>query len=96
MNAALDRGHALVSGWHAQMFEVGAALLTRARQAGVITPGADEADVLKMIGAIAWAAQDAPDSHAQADRLLALLVNGLRPHTADPADSPRRTGAAPR
>jgi hypothetical protein len=33
---------------------------------------------MKMVGAIAWAAQDSPDSPAQADRLLALLVNGLR------------------
>lgn len=78
MNSALDRGNALVSTWHAQMFEVGAALLARARQAGAVTPDADEADVLKMIGAIAWAAQDSPDSHAQADRLLTLLTNGLR------------------
>jgi hypothetical protein len=31
-----------------------------------------------MVGAIAWAAQDTPDSSAQADRLLALLMNGLR------------------
>jgi hypothetical protein len=31
-----------------------------------------------MLGAIAWAAQDSPDSSAQADRLLALLMNGLR------------------
>ncbi|MBO3746165.1 hypothetical protein J5X84_08835 [Streptosporangiaceae bacterium NEAU-GS5] len=39
---------------------------------------ADDADVLKMVGAIAWAAQNAPDSSAQADRLLALFMNGLR------------------
>jgi AcrR family transcriptional regulator len=78
MNSALDRGNALVSTWHTQMFEVGAALLARARQTGVVAAEADEADVLKMIGAIAWAAQDAPDSRAQADRLLALLMNGLR------------------
>ncbi|WP_169739760.1 TetR/AcrR family transcriptional regulator [Amycolatopsis taiwanensis] len=78
MNSALDRGDSLVSTWHAQMFEVGAALLARARQSGAIVADADDADVLKMIGAIAWATQDAPDSSARADRLLALLVNGLR------------------
>jgi hypothetical protein len=33
---------------------------------------------MKMVGAIAWAAQDSPDSQAQADRLFALLMNGLR------------------
>jgi AcrR family transcriptional regulator len=78
MNSALDHGNGLVSTWHAEMFEVGAALLARARQSGVVVADADEADVLKMVGAIAWAAQDTPDSSAQADRLLALLMNGLR------------------
>jgi AcrR family transcriptional regulator len=78
MSSALYRGNGLVSAWHAEMFEVGAALLARARQSGVVVADADEADVLKMVGAIAWAAQDAPDSSAQADRLLALLMNGLR------------------
>ena len=78
MNSALDRENGLVSSWHAELFEVGAALLARARQSGAVVANADEADVLKMIGAIAWAAQDAPDSSAQADRLLALLMNGLR------------------
>jgi AcrR family transcriptional regulator len=73
LSSALDRGN--VSTWHAEMFEVGAALLTRARQSGVVAADTDETDVLKMVGAIAWAAQD---SSVQADRLLALLLNGLR------------------
>lgn len=75
MNSALDRGDDLVSTWHAELFDVGAALLSRARQSGAIVADADDTDVLKMVGAIAWAAQD---SSAQADRLLALLMNGLR------------------
>jgi AcrR family transcriptional regulator len=78
MSSALDREKSLASTWHAEMFEVGAALLVRARQSGVIVAYADEADVLKMVGAIAWAAQDTPDSSARADRLLTLLMNGLR------------------
>jgi len=78
MNSALDRENSLVSAWHAELFDVGAALLARARQSGVAVADADEADVLKMVGAIAWAAQDTPDSSAQADRLLTLLMNGLR------------------
>jgi AcrR family transcriptional regulator len=78
MSSALDRDHALVSTWHARMFVAGSALLARARRAGVIAAVADDADVLKMIGAIAWAAHDSPDGPAQADRLLALLLNGVR------------------
>lgn len=72
MNSALDDR---TEAWHAELFEVGGALLARARQAGAIVADADDADVMKMVGAIAWAAQD---SSAQADRLLTLLVNGLR------------------
>ena len=78
MNSALDREHGLVSAWHAQLFEVGAALLDRARQSGVVVAAADETDVLKMVGAIAWAAHDTPDGPAQADRMLTILLNGLR------------------
>jgi AcrR family transcriptional regulator len=78
MNSALDREHGLVSAWHAALFDVGAALLDRARQSGVVAAEADETDVLKMVGAIAWAAHDTPDSSARAGRLLALLLNGLR------------------
>jgi AcrR family transcriptional regulator len=78
MNSALDRENGLVSAWHAELFEVGTALLARARQSGAVAADADEADVLRMVGAIAWAAQGTPDSSAQADRLLALLMNGLR------------------
>lgn len=76
LSSALN--HERVSDWHAQMFEVGAALLARAREAHAIVPDARDDDVLRMIGAIAWAAQDSPDGSAQADRLLTLLLNGLK------------------
>lgn len=75
MNSALDREKDLVSAWHTEIFEVGAALLARARRSGAISDDADDADVLRMIGAIAWAAQDSAE---RADRLLSLLLNGLR------------------
>lgn len=81
MNSALDRSDSLASAWHAELFEVGAALLDRARRSGAIaspTDMAGAADVMRMVGAIAWAAQDSEDAAAQADRLLALLLSGLR------------------
>jgi transcriptional regulator SbtR-like protein len=86
MNSALDRVNDPVSAWHAELFEVGAALLARARRSGAVAADAGEADVLKMVGAIAWAAQDGPDSPAQADRLLALLTNGLRQPAGRPGE----------
>lgn len=78
MNSALDHENSPVSTWHGEMFEVGSALLSRAQQTGQVVADTDPADLLKMLGAIAWAAQDAPDSTVQADRLLELLLNGLR------------------
>jgi AcrR family transcriptional regulator len=72
MNSALSSE--VLSELHGQLFEVGAALLDRAFQAGAIV-AVDEADVLGMAGGIAWAARD---DAAQADRLLSLLMNGLR------------------
>jgi AcrR family transcriptional regulator len=91
MNSALDREDDPVSTWHAELFEVGAALLERARRSGAIgaDTDTDAADVLKMVGAIAWATQDAPDSSARADRLLALVVNGLRPRGSQAYSSGR-------
>jgi hypothetical protein len=78
LNSALDREKDLMSAWHAELFEVGAALLARARRAGLIGADADDADVLKIIGAIAWAAQDTPVGAARADRLLDVFLNVLR------------------
>lgn len=75
MSSAIDREKGLTSTWHAEMFEVGAELLTRAQRSGAVVADAVAGDVLKLVGAIAWAAQDSP---AQADRLLTLLLNGLR------------------
>ncbi|KAA8886203.1 TetR/AcrR family transcriptional regulator [Nocardia colli] len=75
MNSALGGENVAVSTWHAELIEVGGALLARARESGVVAAAANEADVLRMVGGIAWAAQD---GSAQADRLLALLMNGLR------------------
>lgn len=81
LNSAVDGGADLVSAWHAETFAMGTALLHRAQASGTVIATADAADVLRMIGAIAWAAQDSPDPSAQAERLLTLLLNGLRPAT---------------
>lgn len=67
--AVLNEG--LDSAWHAELLEVAAELVGRSGVA------ADAGDVLKMVSAIAWAAQD---DAAQADRLLTLFLNGLRVH----------------
>ena len=55
-----------------------------AGRSGAVVAEAADGDVLRMGGAIAWAAQDAPASPACADRLLTLLLNGLRHGGARP------------
>ncbi len=54
------------------------ALLVRAQQAGEVRPDADAMDLLKLAHAIAWATDQAPDGRNQADRLLAVVMDGLR------------------
>jgi AcrR family transcriptional regulator len=82
MAAAVDRDDNQVRNWHAQLVVVGADLLRRAQTAGAVVATVEPVDVLKMISAIAWASQDGSDSAAQAERLFAVVMSGLRPSGA--------------
>jgi len=53
-------------------------LLTRAQQAGVVRPDADAKDLIRLVHAVNIATEKAPDPE-QADRMLALILDGLRP-----------------
>ena len=55
-----------------------AALLARAQQAGVVRPDADAGDLIRLVHAVNIATEKAPDP-GQADRMLALILDGLRP-----------------
>jgi transcriptional regulator SbtR-like protein len=54
----------------------GAELFTRAQLAGVVRPDVSYRDLLKLVGAIAMATEQAPE---EADRLLALAMRGTMP-----------------
>jgi AcrR family transcriptional regulator len=56
-------------------------LLTRAQQAGAVRPDADAGDVIRLVHAVSIATEKAPDP-GQADRMLALIMDGLRPQPA--------------
>jgi AcrR family transcriptional regulator len=60
-------------------------LLTRAKQAGVVRPEADARDVIRLVHAVNIATQRAPADPGQADRLLGLVLDGLRPQPSDHA-----------
>ena len=60
------------------------ALLARAQEAGVVRPDADSGDVIRLVHAVNIATQRGPADPGQADRLLALILDGLRPQAAGP------------
>lgn len=57
------------------------AMLARAKQAGVVRPDADAGDVIRLVHAVSIATEKGPDPD-QADRMLALILDGLRPQPA--------------
>jgi AcrR family transcriptional regulator len=67
----------LGSSAHTLIGSTAAALLDRARQAGTIRPAA-VADVLQLVNAIAIATEHSPEPAEHAERLLVLVVDGLR------------------
>jgi len=58
------------------------ALLARAQEAGVVRPDADSGDVIRLVHAVNIATQRGPADPGQADRMLALILDGLRPRPA--------------
>lgn len=75
LNTTLDHTPETPSPWHKELLDTTTHLLNRARAANTITTEATDTEILKTVTAIAWATRNAPD---QADRLLTLLLNGLR------------------
>jgi AcrR family transcriptional regulator len=55
------------------------ALLARAQEAGVVRPDADSGDVIRLVHAVNIATQRGPADPGQADRMLAVILDGLRP-----------------
>jgi AcrR family transcriptional regulator len=61
-----------------QMRAVGAELLARAQAEGTARSDADAEDLVRLVNALVSATDDAGDRGALADRLFALMVDGLR------------------
>jgi AcrR family transcriptional regulator len=61
------------------MRAAGAKLLARAQEAGSARADTDIDDLVRLVNAIGFATEDAPDREAQADRLFALMMDGVRP-----------------
>jgi hypothetical protein len=64
---------------HTMILNAGGGLLIRARQAHAVRPDVTITDLLKLVSAISLAAEQEPDGAAEADRLLTLAIDGVRP-----------------
>lgn len=65
---------------YAVIANAGDELLRRAREADAVRPGVSIDDLLALVNAISLAAEHGPGGTAEADRLLALAIDGIRPH----------------
>jgi AcrR family transcriptional regulator len=76
--ATLGTDSELLSSCAKQIKGAAEVLLARAQQAGVVRPDADATDLIRLVHAVNIATEKAPDP-GQADRMLALILDGLRP-----------------
>ncbi|TCO61030.1 TetR/AcrR family transcriptional regulator [Actinocrispum wychmicini] len=75
-----EQGSEVARSCHTMVLEAADRLGDRAKQAGVIRADVNMRDLLKLVNGIAMAAEkDAGADPALVDRLIALILNGLRP-----------------
>ena len=78
MMTTLSKDSELMSSCSSLMRSSATDVLKRAQQAGVVRADADPTDLMRLIHAISVTTDWAPTDHGQADRLLALVLDGLR------------------
>jgi AcrR family transcriptional regulator len=78
----LNKDSELMSSCKTMMRGAATDILTRAQQAGAARADANAADLMRLVHAISLTTDWAPDDHEQADRLLALVLDGLRSQPA--------------
>jgi AcrR family transcriptional regulator len=82
MVATLGKDSELMSACSKLIKEAADALLTRAQQAGAVRPDVNPTDVIRLVHGVSMVSEYAPGDPAQADRMLALVLDGLRPQPA--------------
>jgi AcrR family transcriptional regulator len=76
--ATLSKDSELVSSSSAIMRQSATALLTRAQRSGEVRPDANATDLLRLVHAVSIAVEREPVDAGQADRMIALIADGLR------------------
>ena len=77
--ATLGKDSDLLSSCSMRICDAAEMLLKRAQQAGVARADADARDLIRLVHAVSIATQHAPTDPGQTDRLLGLILDGLRP-----------------
>jgi AcrR family transcriptional regulator len=79
----LDRGTSIHSSPACtSMYQSAGALLARAQESGDIRSDIDIKSLLRLLNAISIASERAPDDPTQAEYLLSVMLDGLRPQNA--------------
>jgi len=80
MEALHDKGTQIARSCHTMVYNSGGRVLEHAKKEGVVRADVDLRDLLKLANGIALATeQDTADDPDVIDRLIALVLNGLRP-----------------
>ncbi len=74
----LNKDSELMSSGSAMVRGAAADVVGHAQEAGVVRPDADPADLMRLVHAISMTTEWAGDDNEQADRLLALVLDGLK------------------
>jgi AcrR family transcriptional regulator len=74
----LTDGGQFMAQCHDQLRSAVSELLARAQEVGAVRPDVQVTELLKLANAVALATEGAPDASAQADRLISLVLDGVR------------------
>jgi len=82
MVATLDKDSELMSTCSKLIRDAGDSLIARCQQAGVVRADVNGTDVVRLVHGISMVTERAPNEPGQADRMLTLVLDGLRPQAA--------------
>ena len=82
MVATLDKDSELMSTCSKLIRDAGDSLIARCKQAGVVRADVNSTDVVRLVHGISMVTERTPNEPGQADRMLALVLDGLRPQPA--------------
>ena len=79
MVATLDKDSELMSTCSKLIRDAGDSLIARCQQAGVVRADVNSTDVVRLVHGISMVTERTPNEPGQADRMLTLVLDGLRP-----------------